>query len=427
MFIESGVARIIKDSRGENTVEISIKCQHGSFVASAPAGKSKGKNEVADYNQRGIVWSVKIANNFFEKLRNKNITLKNLNDLKEIENKIKQFESDFGILGGNVVYAIETALMKSAAKESRKELWRFVFDSMNYKEIKMPMPVGNCIGGGLHSHGVDGKRPDFQEFELIPNETKFSRAVTKNIHAYLYAKKLLKRQHGKFFMKRNDENAWETSLTNEQVLDVLSEVANKYQLRIGLDVASSSFCDEKGYYQYKNKSLIRDRLEQIDYMRILIEKYNLFYVEDPLKEEDFSGFEELSSKVNSCHAFEPKSGAIPCERKNRKMLIVGDDLTTTNIHRLERAFRAKAINAIIVKPNQIGSFVEVKKVIDFCKKNSIKIIFSHRSGETMDSALADFAVGFQADFIKTGIWGKERMIKLRRIIEIEKDCEGRLK
>jgi enolase len=410
MFIESGVARIIKDSRGENTIEISIKCQHGSFVASAPAGKSKGKNEVIDYNQRGIAWSAKLANNFFEKLRNKNIALKNLDDLKEIENRIKQFESDFGILGGNVVYAIETALMKSAAKECRKELWRFVFDSMKYKDIKMPMPVGNCIGGGLHSRGVNGKMPDFQEFELIPDEEKFSRAVTKNIHAYLYAKKLLKRQHGKFFMKKNDENAWETSLTNEQVLDVLREVANKYGLRIGLDVAASGFCDEKGYYQYKNKSLIRDTIEQIDYMRILIEKYNLFYVEDPLKEEDFSGFEELSSKI-----------------KNKKTLIVGDDLTTTNLHRLERAARAKAINAIIVKPNQIGSFVEVKKVIEFCKKQNIKIIFSHRSGETMDSALADFAVGFQADFIKTGIWGKERMIKLRRIIEIEKDCEGRLK
>jgi len=406
MFIESGVAKIIKNSRGENTVEISIRCQHGTFTSSAPSGKSKGKNEVADYNSRGIVWSVKLANNFFEKIRNKNITLKNLNDLKDIENKIKQFESDFGILGGNVVYAIETAMMKSAAKESRKELWRFVFDSMNYKEIKMPMPVGNCIGGGLHSLGVDGKRPDFQEFELIPDEEKFSRAVTKNVHAYLYAKKLLKRKHGKFFLKRNDENAWETGLTNEEVLDILSEVANKYNLRIGLDVASSSFCDERGYYQYKNKSLIRDRLEQIDYMRILIERYNLFYVEDPLKEEDFSGFEELSSKI-----------------KNKRTLIVGDDLTTTNLHRLERAFRAKAINAIIVKPNQIGSFVEVKKVIDFCKKNNIKIIFSHRSGETMDSALADFAVGFQADFIKTGIWGKERMIKLKRIIDIEKDCE----
>jgi enolase len=406
MFIEEGWAGIIRNSREEQTIEVSIKCHHGNFIASAPSGKSKGKNEVADYNSRGIMWSEKLANEFLAKLKHRNLVLKDLDDLKEVEKRIKEFERDFGILGGNVVYAIETALMKAAAKESRKELWRFVFDSMNYKHAKMPMPVGNCIGGGLHSRGIGDVRPDFQEFELIPNEQRFSRAVTKNINAYLYAKKLLKRKHRNFFAKRNDENAWETNLTNEQVLDVLGEVAEKYDLRIGLDVASSSFCDAKGYYQYKNKSLTRDRLEQIDYMRILIEKYNLFYVEDPMKEEDFSGFEELSSKI-----------------KDKHTLIVGDDLTTTNIHRLERAIRAKAINAIIVKPNQIGSFIEVKKVIEFCKKHDIKIIFSHRSGETMDSALADFAVGFQADFIKTGIWGPERMIKLRRIMEIERDCD----
>ncbi len=404
MFIEEGWAGIIRNSRSEKTVEICIKCHHGNFIASAPSGKSKGKNEVADYNPRGILWSTKLANNFLVKLRNKNLIIKNIDDLKIIEKKIKEFERDFGILGGNVVYAIESALLKSAAKENRKELWRFIYDSMNYKKFKIPMPVGNCIGGGLHSRGVDGKMPDFQEFELIPDENTFSHAVTKNIHAYLYAKKLLKRKHKSLFAKRNDENAWETKLTNEETLSVLREVADKYGLRIGLDIAASGFCDTRGYYQYKNKSLIRDRLEQIDYVRILAERYSLFYIEDPLKEEDFSGFAELSSKI-----------------KNKKTLIVGDDLTTTNIHRLERAFRAKAINAIIVKPNQIGSFIEVKKVIEFCNKNDMAIIFSHRSGETMDSALADFAVGFQADFIKTGMWGPERMIKLRRVMEIEKD------
>ncbi|MEI7719122.1 MAG: hypothetical protein WCI72_04595, partial [archaeon] len=316
----------------------------------------------------------------------------------------KYFEKDYGVIGGNVVYAIEVALMKSAARENRKDLWRFVFDSMNYKKISMPMPVGNCIGGGLHSRGVNGKRPDFQEFLLIPQEESFSKAVAKNIHAYFYAKKLLKRSHGAWTVKTNDEHALETSLTNEEVLTLLSTVAEKYNLRLGLDVASSGFCNEKGYYQYKNKELIRDRLEQIDYMRIIAQRYNLLYVEDPLTEEDFSGFQELLSKV-----------------KSKNTMIVGDDLTTTNLKRVERAARGKSINAMIVKPNQIGSFVEVKKVIEFCKKNKIKIIFSHRSGETMDDALGDFAVGFQADFVKTGLYGPERLIKLRRIMQIEKE------
>ncbi len=406
MFIERAWCRIILDSRKQKTVEVFIKSHRGTFSASAPAGKSKGKNEVADYNERGIIWSIKLANKFLAAFSGRNIVIKEVDDLKEIEKKIKEFEKSYGIIGGNVVYAIETAIMKSAAKENRKELWRFVFDSMNFKEIKMPMPVGNCIGGGLHSKGINGKKPDFQEFELIPQEEMFSKAVTKNIHAYLYAKKLLKKLHKKWTIKTNDENAIETSTTNEETLKLLSTVAEKYGLRIGLDVAASSFVNDKNYYNYKNKELIRDRLEQIDYMRIIAQRYNLLYLEDPLGEEDFSGFQELLSKI-----------------KGRKLdtMVVGDDLTTTNLKRVDRAARGKAINAMIVKPNQIGSFVEVKRVIEFCKKNNIKTIFSHRSGETMDDALGDFAVGFQADFVKTGLYGPERLIKLRRIMQIEKE------
>ncbi len=404
MFIERTWCRTILNSRKEKTVEVFIKCHHGLFSASAPSGKSKGTNEVADYNDRGIDWSIRLANKFLSAFAQRNVVIKEIDDLKDIESKIKYFEKDYGVIGGNVVYAIEVALMKSAARENRKDLWRFVFDSMNYKKISMPMPVGNCIGGGLHSRGVNGKRPDFQEFLLIPQEESFSKAVAKNIHAYFYAKKLLKRSHGAWTVKTNDEHALETSLTNEEVLTLLSTVAEKYNLRLGLDVASSGFCNEKGYYQYKNKELIRDRLEQIDYMRIIAQRYNLLYVEDPLTEEDFSGFQELLSKV-----------------KSKNTMIVGDDLTTTNLKRVERAARGKSINAMIVKPNQIGSFVEVKKVIEFCKKNKIKIIFSHRSGETMDDALGDFAVGFQADFVKTGLYGPERLIKLRRIMQIEKE------
>jgi len=406
MFIERVWCDKVLNSRKEKTVEVFIKSHHGTFSASAPSGKSKGLNEVADYNERGILWSIKLANTFLAALTHKNVLLREIDDLKDIEKKIKDFEKSFGIIGGNVVYAIETAMMRAAAKEKGKELWQFVYDSMNYKEVNMPMPVGNCIGGGLHSKGVGGKRPDFQEFELIPHEETFARAVSKNIRAFFYAKKLLKKAHKSWIIKTNDENALETSTTNEETLKLLSTVAEKYGLRIGMDVAASSFINNKNYYNYKNKELTRDRLEQIDYMRILAQRYKLLYLEDPLGEEDFSGFQELLSKVHG---------------KKLDTLIVGDDLTTTNLKRVERAVRAKAINAMIIKPNQIGSFVEVKRVIEFCKKNKIKTIFSHRSGETMDESLGDFAVGFQADFVKTGLYGPERLIKLRRIMQIEKE------
>jgi len=207
-------------------------------------------------------------------------------------------------------------------------------------------------------------------------------------------------------MKRNDEGAWCTYLPNEEVLEILHEVGRQFDIRIGIDAASSTFYTKNGYYHYMNKELIRDRREQIDYMQRLIDKYNLFYIEDPMQEDDFSGFKEISEYS-----------------MKKNVLIVGDDLTVTNLSLLKRAFDSNSINSIIVKPNQIGSLLEVKRVVDFCHKNGIKMIFSHRSGETMDDALADYAVGFGADFIKTGIEGKERLIKLRRIIEIEKFIE----
>ena len=145
----------------------------------------------------------------------------------------------------------------------------------------------------------------------------------------------------------------------------------------------------------------RNKKEQLTYVSNLISNFNLFYIEDPFEEEDFESFSELLKKF-------PNS------------LIVGDDLVTTSYKRLEKAIKMKSINALIVKPNQIGSLIEVKKVCELAKKNNIKIIFSHRSGETEESILADLAFGFGADFLKCGITGKGREIKIKRLIEIEK-------
>jgi len=230
---------------------------------------------------------------------------------------------------------------------------------------------------------------------LIPKEESFSRAVTVNLRAYEYARKLLKGRY------KNDENAWMTGKTNEEVLGVLKELGKKFGVRIGLDIAASSFYDG-GYYMYKNKDLIRDKVDQADYVEGLVKKFGIFYVEDGMNETDFSGFKEVLNNV-------PK-----------KTLIVGDDLTTTNLRLVRRAVEGKVVNAMIVKPNQIGSILEVKRVVEFCKRNKIVMIFSHRSGETMDDILADYCVGFGGQFIKCGIWGRERLIKLKRVMEIER-------
>jgi enolase len=400
MFVKEVVPRYVKNSRGERSVQVEVFTYEGRFKASAPSGKSKGKSEVVSYSSKGIERSMKMLRVFCPKLKHMNFIIKKVDDLKQLVGLMRKFEARFGKFGGNVNYAMEAAFLKAAAADNGKELWEFINDDVNDGlRPKMPMPVGNCIGGGLHSKLLNGKRPDFQEFLLIPKEKTFSRAVTVNLRAYAYARKLLKAN------KRNDESAWMTDKTNEEVLEILKTVAKKYKLRIGLDVAASSFYD-KGYYMYKNKELIRDKVDQSDYMEGLIKKFGIFYVEDGMNEEDFGGFKEVLNASKKI--------------KKSETLIVGDDLTTTNLKLVRRAVEGKAINAMIVKPNQIGSILEVKKVVEFCKKNDIVMIFSHRSGETMDDSLADYCVGFGGQFIKAGIYGRERLIKLKRVMDIER-------
>ena len=180
-------------------------------------------------------------------------------------------------------------------------------------------------------------------------------------------------------------------------MDILKE----FNIPLGIDIASSEFY-KRGRYHYLNPRLERSPEEQLEYISNLIENYNLFYLEDPFHEDDFESFSELLKKFP-------------------KKLVVGDDLTVTNLKRLKKAIQMKSINGIIVKPNQNGSLIEVKQVCELAKENNIKIIFSHRSGETDETILADLAFGFGADFFKCGITGKERGAKLKRLIEIEEN------
>ena len=210
--------------------------------------------------------------------------------------------------------------------------------------------------------------------------------IMKEIHSNI--KKITK-------SNKNDEGAWESNLNEEQVLEILSKFP---RINIGIDIASSSFFRNR-QYNYSSSSL--DRKSQIIFINSLIHKFKLAYIEDPLEENDFSGFSKISKSA----------------------LVCGDDLTVTDISRLNRAIKNKSINAMIIKPNQNGSLLELNEIADICRKNRIKTIISHRSGETLDSALADYAFAFQADYIKCGISTKWREAKLKRLIEIEKSIK----
>lgn len=373
-------AKAILDSRKKKTISIIINTNVGKFSASSPNGKSTGKYEAKPYKKslEEDIKKIKEFSDYFSEEK-----LEDFNDLRRIEDIVDRQ------IGANTLFAFESAILKAMAYEKKKDIWELI----NSKNRRFPRLVGNCIGGGKHSKNE--KKPDFQEFLLIPKTNFPSKAFEINKEIKKKSELALKIIDKNFNSEKNDENAWETSLNEKQALEIL----NQYEIPLGLDIASSGFYKRKKYH-YFNPKLDRTSEEQLFYISNLIKNFNLFYIEDPFDEGDFEFFSKLLKKC-------PNS------------LIVGDDLTTTNPKRLEKAIKNKSINAIIIKPNQIGPLTKVAEVCEIANKSKIKTIFSHRSGETEESILADLAFGFGADFIKCGITGKAREIKIKRLIEIE--------
>ena len=380
MKIKGVSARGVLDSRKEKTILVSIKTNVGVFSASAPNGKSTGKHAKKIYkkNLEGDIKAIKDFSDYFSEE-----VLEKFEDLRRVEDIVDKH------VGANTLFALESAVLKAMAKEQKKQVWELVGGGK-----KFPQLVGNCVGGGVHSDA--DRKPDFQEFLLIPKSNSVKEAFELNKKIKKQVGGVLKEVDVKFKGKENDENAWMTALNEKEVLDVLK----KFKVPLGLDVAASSFYKRKNYL-YKNPPLKRTSEEQFSYLSNLIKNFNLFYIEDAFGEEDFEDFSKLLKKF-------PRS------------LIVGDDLVVTSHKRLLKAIEMKAVNAIIVKPNQIGSLLEVKQVCETARKKKIKIVFSHRSGETEENILADLAFGFQADFFKCGIEGEEREVKIKRLVEIEK-------
>jgi len=379
MLIKGVSAKTILDSQDEKTILVSIKTNVGEFSASAPEGKSTGKNEAKPYKkslEEDIETIKKFSNYFSEDI------IESFDDLRRIEDVTDRQ------IGANTLFAFESAVLKAIAKEQKKEIWQLI----NEKAKKFPRLVGNCIGGGKHSNLE--RKPDFQEFLLIPETRNTKEALEENKKAKREAEEFLEKADEKFKGNKNQEDAWLVSINDKEILDIIK----KLKLPIGIDVASSGFYKRKKYHYY-NPLLTRTEEEHFEYLCNLIKNFNIFYIEDAFAEEDFESFAKLLKKFQD-------------------RLIVGDDLIVTNSKRLEKAAKMKSINAVIVKPNQTGSLIEVKRVCELAKENNIKIVFSHRSGETEEDILADLAFGFQADFFKCGITGKEREIKFKRLIEI---------
>lgn len=372
-------ARKIKNSRGEDAIQIIV---NKTGIGSAPSGASKGKFEAVDY-PKGIDFSIKLINKTISKSLI-GFQFNGFSDLKKLEAKSPSN------LGANPIIALEYAILNALAAEKNIPLWKI----LNPKAKKMPRILANVIGGGAHTP-EKSRTLDIQEVLISPKTGRIENDVRATLDFYSDLGIVLRAR------KQTDEGAWIPLNCFEDVFEIVLKVTGYEK---GIDVASSQFYKNEKYYWTRLWGCnpeIADRKKQIDIITAIAKEYNLFYVEDPLHQDDFKGFAELRKKIPD-------------------VMICGDDLIVTNLARLKKAVKMKSINAVIIKPNQCGSLIKTKEVFDYAIKHKITPIISHRSGETMDATIAHIAFAWQSPFIKFGIAQKERMVKLNELVKVEK-------
>jgi enolase len=414
------LSREILDSRGNPTIETTVVLNSGyRGTAAVPSGASIGKYEAVEirdndekrYNGKGELRAVdKVTTIIAPKLRgtdalNQQLTDSIMIDLDGTANKSN--------LGSNSILSVSLATAVAAASAQRIPLYRYLNSLANTGKptnmTKIPTPSFNVINGGKHGGG----NLDFQEYHIIPASNKsFSDALRLGVEIYHGVKNLLIRRGAVHAI--GDEGGFAPNLsTNMDAFEILTEAIRTSNYRFGvdvffgLDIAASSFKSDRGY-QIKDRPVAYRTNEFIEYVKSLHKLYRLLILEDPLGEDDWDGWVTINKELGS------------------ETLMVGDDLLTTNPERLTHAIEKHACSAILLKPNQIGSLTEFFSVASLAKKNDIKCIVSHRSGETNDTFIADLAVAIQSDYVKFGSPARgERIAKYNRLLQIEQELFGR--
>ncbi|MCP3658974.1 MAG: phosphopyruvate hydratase [Bacteroidetes bacterium] len=405
-------ARQILDSRGNPTIEVEIiNTNNISALASVPSGASTGKHEALElrdndyskYSGKSVFKAIANVQNLKKELIGMQAQEQQRIDLKMLEldgtpNKSK--------LGANAILGISLALAKLGAKEQNKELYEYL-GSSNSKIL--PMPLINIINGGAHADN----NIDIQEFMIIPIGAKsFSEAIKIGTEIFHTLGKILKKDN--YNTNVGDEGGYAPNLkSDEQAIEYILESINKAGYKVGgevaiaIDAAATEFYDiTSKKYKLLNYNKKLSSEEMVDFWTSWINKYPIISLEDPLSEDDWEGWSKLTEKVGD------------------KIQIIGDDLFTTNIDRLEKGINLKAANAILIKMNQIGTISETLEVINKAKENKFNIIISHRSGETEDTSIADLAIACSSKQIKTGSLSRsERVAKYNRLLRIEEKLD----
>ncbi|HXG74724.1 MAG TPA: enolase [Candidatus Nitrosotenuis sp.] len=397
--ITSVRARLVYNSRGSKTIEIDVVSDNKHLGrACAPSGASVGKYEAQSFADNKPEKSLQIFNKNLKRF----IGLQS-DDLKSIQNQLRKIDKspNYSGIGGAVAYALTIAAVDSASKALDQPMFKIISQA---KKWRFPFPLGNILGGGAHA---GPGTPDIQEILVCAVGAKSPRqAIEMNLEVHRELGKLLQQSDPRFTNGRGDEGGWAPQMTNDEALEISAKAVESLgytlgkEVALGVDFASSTQWDEKKKkYVYDRAGFENTPEEQIDFAVGIIEKYKLIYAEDAVHEEAFSDMSELTKKFP-------------------KVLITGDDLTVTNAKILKKAISKKSCNAAILKVNQAGSLADALEFAQVANKNKIKLITSHRSGESTDHQITHIGIATGSKMLKVGVVGGERIAKLNELIRI---------
>jgi len=415
-------AREILDSRGDPTVEVEVILDNKiRAIASVPSGASTGKFEALElrdgdksrYDGKGVLRACENVNKkISEILKGQNATSQEKIDKAMIKLDGTENKSN---LGANAILGVSLACARAGAMAANKPLYKYL--AANYKlqitNYKLPTPMFNIFNGGKHAD----TNLDIQEIMIIPvADISFSEKVRCGAEIFHELKNILT-QHDLDTDAGNEggysPDIKSTATAFDLIIDAIKKkgYAPQKDISLAIDAGANSFYNTKENCYILNAdqiSLSKERLMSL--YAEWINKYYLVSIEDPLNENDWSGWKKLKQKITA---------------KNKKFMIVADDLTVTNVKRLKKAVEGDCANAIIIKLNQIGTLTETIECAKAAKKARWKIIVSHRSGETCDDFIADLAVAVGADYIKAGSLSRgERLVKYNRLMKIEKEIRN---
>lgn len=407
--IQKVFGREILDSRGNPTVSATVQLTDGTMgTAAAPSGASTGKFEAIElrdgdqrrYGGKGVLKAVRSVSEIISPALEKVPSL----TVREIDHVLCKLDGtpNKAHLGANATLAVSMAAARAIAAHYRMPLYRFLGGAVAYQ---LPRPMMNILNGGAHA----GNNIDIQEFMIVPTGApnfreglRWCAEITHTLGQQLKARGLS--------TGVGDEGGFAPDLESDEaaieaVLEAVEKAGYGGKVQLALDAAGSEWAQENGRYRLPKRGKELDTEDMIEYWENLVQKYPILSIEDPLGEEDWQGWAEMTRRLGD------------------KVQLVGDDLFVTNSERLRQGMDEGAGNAILIKPNQIGTLTETLDCIELAKRGGYKTIISHRSGETEDTFIADLAVAVNAGQIKTGAPCRtERVAKYNRLLRIEECC-----